>query len=245
MRYSSRYALGAALSLSLGFAALGCSPAPPEGGPLPPPAVTVSYPLEREVTDYNTFTGRTAAVESVKVRAHVWGYLHKINFEEGAQVQKNDVLFEIDPTTYQTTVDQAKARLALAEAQRKQYETEAVRNTSLRERGGLSQEDLERSLTAVATAAASVDSSRADLKRTELDLEFTKVRAPVTGVVSRALVTVGNLVQSGETGGTVLTTLVSVDPMYVYFDVDDLTFLPIKQLVPSGKIKPRRTRCRR
>ena len=237
MRYSSRYALGAALSLGLGLAALGCSQEPPEGGPLPPPAVTVSYPLEREVTDYNTFTGRTAAVESVKVRARVWGYLHKINFEEGAHVQKNDILFEIDPTTYQTTVDQAKARFNLAEAQRKQYETEAVRNTSLRERGGLSQEDLERSLTAVATAAASVDSSRADLKRTELDLEFTKVRAPVAGVVSRALVTVGNLVQSGETGGTVLTTLVSVDPMYVYFDVDDLTFLPIKHLVPCGKYK--------
>ena len=218
-------------------AVAGCAQAPPEGGPMPPPAVTVSYPVEREVTDHGNFTGRTAAVESVKVRARVWGYLHKINFVEGALVNKDDILFEIDPTTYQTTVDQAKARLALAEAQLAQSTTEADRNATLRARGGVSQEDLERAMTARTTAAATVDSARADLKRAQLDLEFTKVRAPVSGVVSRALVTVGNLVQSGEMGGTVLTTVVSVDPMYVYFDADDLTFQQVKDLVPAGQYK--------
>src|SRR5437667_783650 len=121
MCYPSLCGIGSALCLGLG-----CSAAEPEGGPLPPRVVTVSYTQEREVTDYNTFTGRTTAVESVKVRARVWGYLHKINFEEGAQVKMDDILFEIDPKTYQTTVDQTNARLALAEAQRKQYESEAV-----------------------------------------------------------------------------------------------------------------------
>jgi multidrug efflux system membrane fusion protein len=235
---SPRATFPALSALALACVAVtGCAPAPPEGGPMPPPAVTVSYPLEREVTDHGNFTGRTAAVESVKVRARVWGYLHKINFTEGALVNKDDVLFEIDPTTYQTAVDQAKARLALAEAQLAQNTTEAERNASLRARGGVSQEDFERAMTARTTAAASVDSARADLKRAQIDLEFTKVRAPVSGVVSRALVTVGNLVQSGEMGGTVLTTVVSVDPMYAYFDVDDLTFQQVKDLVPAGKYK--------
>jgi RND family efflux transporter MFP subunit len=228
-------ALSALSFVCVGLA--GCAPPPPEGGPLPPPAVTVSYPLEREVTDHGNFTGRTAAVEWVKVRARVWGYLDKINFTEGALVNKDDVLFEIDPKTYQTTVDQAKARLALAEAQLAQTTTEAERNAALRARGGVSQEDLERAMTARTTAAASVDSARADLKRAQLDLEYTKVRAPVSGVVSRALVTVGNLVQSGEMGGTMLTTVVSVHPMYVYFDVDDLTFQQVRDLVPAGKYK--------
>ena len=233
MRILRLCSLGCAFLL----AALGCSAPPPEDMAFPPPVVTVSCPQGKEVTDFSDFTGRTMAVEAVRVRARVWGYLAKIHFEEGTVVHKNDVLFEIDPTTYQTTVDQAKGRLALAQAQLRQYESEAARNSILRERGGLSQEDLDRSVTATATAVATVDSARADLKRAELDLEFTKVRAPITGIVSRALVTVGNLVQSGETGGTVLTTLVSVDPMYVYFDVDDLTYAPIKQLVPCGKYK--------
>jgi RND family efflux transporter MFP subunit len=233
MRILRLCSLGCAFLLG----ALGCSPAPPEDMAFPPPVVTVNFPQGKEVTDFNDFTGRTMAVESVRVRARVWGYLAKIHFQEGTLVQKNDVLFEIDPTTYQTAVDQSKARLALAQAQLRQYESEAARNTILRERGGLSQEDLDRSVTASATAVATVDSAKADLKRAELDLEFTKVRAPIAGIVSRALVTVGNLVQSGETGGTVLTTLVSVDPMYVYFDVDDLASAPIKQLVPCGKYK--------
>jgi RND family efflux transporter MFP subunit len=229
-------ALAALASACLAVA--GCAQSPPEGGPMPPPAVTVSRPVQREVTDHGNFTGRTAAVESVKVRARVWGYLHKINFTEGALVSKDDVLFEIDPTTYQTAVDQAKARLALAEAQLAQSTTEADRNAALRTRGGVSQEDLERAMTARSTAAASVDSARADLKRAQIDLEFTKVRSPISGVVSRALVTVGNLVQSGEMGGTVLTTVVSVDPMYAYFDVDDLTYKQVKDLVPAGRYKP-------
>jgi len=221
---------GSALLLGFCLGLAGCSHAPPEAVALPPPVVTVSYLLERDVIDCNNFTGRTAAVEAVKVRARVWGYLNKINFREGALVRKDDVLFEIDPRTYQAAVDQAAARLTLAEAQLAQNASEAVRNTTLRAKGVVNQEDLDRSLTARATAAASVDSARADLKRAQLDLDFTRVKAPIAGQISRALVTVGNLVESGEMGGTLLTSIVSVDPMYVYFDVDDLTFTQVNRL---------------
>src|SRR5947209_6303773 len=145
---SRRTRLAALSPLVIMCAALaGCGAPPPEMGPLPPPAVTVGTPVARDVTDYSTFTGRTAAVESVQVRARVWGYLHKIHFTEGSLLQKDEVLCEIDPTTYQTAVDQAKGRLALAEATLAQMSNEADRNVALRSRGGISQEDLERALT--------------------------------------------------------------------------------------------------
>ncbi len=208
----------------------GCSQAPPDMT-APPPDVTVGVPVEKVVTDYNDFTGRTAAVEAVKVRARVWGYLKEIKFTEGGLVKEDDTLFEIDPRTYQTAVDQAEGRLTLAEAQLSQNEIEANRNQSLRPRGGVSQEDLERSLTAKATAAASVASAKADLARARLDLGYTKVKAPISGRISRAMVTKGNLVESGEMGGTVLTTIVSVDPIYTYFDVDDLTYLQVRHQI--------------
>src|SRR5262245_5480033 len=134
------------LGLCLGLA--GCVRAPsaaPEAAPTP---VTVSRPVEREVTDYADFTGRTAAVDSVEVRARVWGYLDKVNFKEGALVKKGDVLFEIDPRTYQATLNQAKAKVALDEAQLLLSESENRRNLYLRGRGAVSQEELEKSTAA-------------------------------------------------------------------------------------------------
>jgi RND family efflux transporter MFP subunit len=222
--------VGASLALA------GCAPPAPEDGDQPPPVVTVSLPREQNVTNYSRFTGRTAAVDSVQVRARVWGYLQRINFTEGAEVKQGDVLFEIDASTYQTTVDQARARLTLAQAQLTLSEAEANRNNALRIKGVLAREDLEKSTSASETAAAAVDSARADVARARLDLGFTQVKAPVSGRVGRALVTVGNLVQSGEIGGTILTTIVSVDPMWANFDVDDLTYLRVSQMMREGKL---------
>jgi multidrug efflux pump subunit AcrA (membrane-fusion protein) len=117
MKYGSALGIGSALVLGLGLALTGCARAPSEAPPEAAVPVMVSYPLERYVTDYADFTARIAAVDSVEVRAHVWGYLEKVNFKEGSLVQKGDVLFELDPRPYQAMLNQAKAKVAQDEAQ--------------------------------------------------------------------------------------------------------------------------------
>jgi RND family efflux transporter MFP subunit len=219
------------------FSLAGCSP-PGQDMAAPTPSVTVSFPLEKEVTDYSIFTGRTAAMDSVQVRARIWGYIQKINFKEGDEVIKDQVLFQIDPDVYQTAVEQAKARVAVAEAQQNLSETLAHRNAVLRLKQAVSEEDYEKSEADRAAAAATANSARADLKRAQLDLDYTQVRAPVAGRVGRAMATVGNLIQSGEMGGTVLTTVVSVDPVWAYFDVDDLAFLRLGRPASPEALPP-------
>src|SRR6266852_7758488 len=222
------------LGLCIGL--VGCARAPsgaPEAAPTP---VTVSYPVERDVTDYADFTARIAAVESVEVRAHVWGYLDKVNFKEGALVKKDDVLCELDPRPYQAMLDQAKAKVAQDEAQLKYDEAEYQRNLRLVATGAVSRSDLDKTSAARGVDVANIAADKAVVASRQLDLEYTRVTAPVSGRVSRYVVTVGNLVQSGDqNGGTLLTTIVSVDPMYAYFDVDEHTALRVRQLVREGK----------
>ena len=211
----------------------GCAKGPSEETAMPPPAVSVSRAFERPVTDYNDFTGRTDAVESVLVRAHVWGYLDKINFTEGAEVKKGDILFKIDPRTYDAALAQAEANLKQAQARRNSMTDVYARDraspaatpqaTMILDQGNL------------AEAEAAVGSAVAARDAAQLNVTYTDVVAPVGGRVSRALVTVGNLVQSGEMGGTVLTSIVSLDPMYAYFDIDDLTYLRISPLLRAGE----------
>jgi RND family efflux transporter MFP subunit len=225
-----------ALGLAAGLA--GCTPpAPPEMN-FPPPAVTVSYPLERDVTDYSDFTGRTAAVESVKVRARVWGYLEKINFRDGAEVKKDDVLFEIDPRSYQADLDRAAANHGQATARRDRLKADYQRGQRLLGQRAIGQEEYDKIVGDLAEAEAAVRLADAGLAAARLNLDFTKVRAPIAGRISRTMVTVGNLVQSGEMGGTTLTTIVSVDPVYVYFDVDDLTCARVERLTREAKERP-------
>jgi RND family efflux transporter MFP subunit len=214
----------------------GCTQAPREAPAPAPTPVTVSYPVEREVTDYADFTARTAAVDSVEVRAHVWGYLEKVNFKEGALVKKGDVLFKIDPRPYQAALNQAKAKVAQDKAQLTYDEAEYQRNLNLARTGAVSQSDLDKSRAARGVDLANIAADKAVVASRQLDLEYTKVIAPVSGRVSRYVVTVGNLIQSGDQGGgTLLTTIVSVDPMYAYFDVDEHTVLRVRQLVREGK----------
>jgi RND family efflux transporter MFP subunit len=200
----------------------------------PPPAVTVSYPLEREVVDATDFTGRTAAVESVQVRARVWGHLHSINFSEGKEVKKGDVLFVIDPRPYHAALERAEGDVAQCEARQKRLEADSIRARDLLQTRATSREDFDKVTGDLAEAQAAVRSARAARETAQLNLEYTKIRAPVTGLAGRALVTIGNLVQSGEMGGTILTTVVSTDPVYAYFDVDDLTLNRIRALVRNG-----------
>src|SRR5205807_2753739 len=182
------------------------------------------------------FTARIAAVDSVEVRAHVWGYLDKVNFKEGAMVKKGDVLFELDPRPYQATLNQAKAKVAQDQAQLTFDEAEYQRNFRLAGTGAVSRSDLDKTAAARGVDLANIAADKAVVASRQLDLEYTKVLAPVSGRVSRYVVTVGNLIQSGDqNGGTLLTTIVSVDPVYAYFDMDERTVQRIGQSIREGK----------
>ena len=223
------------LSVCLPAVISGCdrAPAEPVAAPL---SVTVSLPVEREITDYADFTARTAAVDSVEVRAHVWGYLMKVNFKEGAMVKKDDVLFELDARPYEALLKQARAKVSQDQAQLTYDEAEYRRNLNLVGSGAASRSDLDKTSAARGVDIANIAADKAVVASRQLDLDYTKVLAPVSGRASRYVVTVGNLIQSGDQGGgTVLTTIVSVDPMYAYFDVDEHTVLRVRQLAREGK----------
>jgi multidrug efflux system membrane fusion protein len=217
------------------FASAGCG-----RGTAPQPAqealvVPVSQPVRREVTDYVDFTGRLDAVQSLDVRARVTGYLIQMSFKEGSDVTKGDLLFEIDPRPYQTAVDAAKAQVALAQANYNLAKAENVRSKAIarRDPGAISAEDLERYAAQEAQAYANLGVAKANLESAELYLSFTKVTSPIDGIVSRYFYTLGNLVTQDQ---TLLTTVVSYDPMYVFFDVDERTVLRVRTMINEGKI---------
>ncbi len=224
------------LALGLCLAVAGCA-RPPAGAQAPGPVpVAVSVPVEQYVTDHAEFTARIAAVDSVDVKAHVWGYLEKVNFKEGALVKKGDVLFELDARPYIALLNQAKAKVRQDEAQLAFDEAEYQRNQKLAGTGALSQSDLDKSASARDVDRANIAADKAAVVSAELNLQYTKVTAPVGGRISRYQVTVGNLIQSGDQGGgTLLTNIVSVDPMYAYFDVDELTVQRARQLLGAGQ----------
>ncbi len=217
----------------------GCVKVPSEVPAAAPVPVTVSYAVERVVTDHADFTGRTAAVDSVEVRARVSGYLDKVNFKEGTLVEKGHELFEIDPRPYRADLDRAKGTVAQYEARVHRLERDYQRAKNLIVRGAVGQEEYDRYEGDYREAVANLDVATANRDLAALNLEYSRVIAPVSGRVSRYVVTVGNLIQSGDqNGGTLLTTLVSVDPMYVYFDMDERTVLRVRQLIREGKTKP-------
>jgi RND family efflux transporter MFP subunit len=237
MRYHSTHLAGAALVFGFCLGLAGCARAPSGAPAAAPPPVTVSYPVEREVTDYADFTARTAAVDSVEVRARVSGYLEKANFKEGALVKKGDVLFEIDPRTYEAERKLAEGTAEAAEARVKQLNAEIARARRLVGTRAMSREEYDKIVGDHGVALASRVSAVAAVERARLNVGFSKVTAPFSGRVSNYRVTVGNLVQAGDVGGgTLLTTVVSVDPMYAYFDVDERTVLRVKQLIREGKL---------
>lgn len=213
-----RVVLLATLALALALAS--CS-TKPEVAALPPPEVAVSPVVERDVVDYFETTGRTTAVDSVDIRARVSGYLVKVNFKDGDQVQPGEVLFEIDPRPFAAQQQQAEGELARWEAQKKKAEADLARNQRLAPTGAASQKELDAAIANKGTADAEIVSARGRLDQAKLNVEFSKVTAPVKGRVSKANVTLGNLVEAS----TLLTTLVSTDPMWMYFDVDERTVL--------------------
>src|SRR6266567_2387092 len=200
------------------------------------PAIPVSQPVEREVTEFADFTGRTDAVETVQVRARVTGYLVKIPFREGEEVKQDALLFEIDPRPYQAQLDQANSQVELNEASLKLANTTYQRDRVIASSsaGAVSRQQLDQDLAAVDEAAARLKAAKASTEVYKLNLEFTKVRSPIDGMVSRYYYTRGNLINQDQ---TLLTTVVSLDPIYVYFDMDEGTLLRIRRAVNEGKIK--------
>jgi RND family efflux transporter MFP subunit len=212
----------------------GCGPASPPPAPV---EVAVSPPLEQAVVDHLDFTGRTQAKDAVTVRARIGGYLFKIDFTDGTEVQEGQVLFEIDDRTYQAQRDLAQAQVNLASAQVKEAEAEYNRTARLRETGTRSQEEFEKALRSRDTARDALEGTKAELEEAQLNLDYTKVKAPFGGRADRANVTVGNLVSADTNHATDLTTIVTLEPMYVYFGVDEPTLLGLRQRVREGKLR--------
>ena len=206
----------------------GCEKAAPAVNPTAPPEVTVARPLAREVTDYFEFPGQTEAVGEVEVRARVTGYLVKINFQDGQEVKKGDLLFEIDPRPYQALLDKAKGDLERLHALLDKAEIDLARSERLRPSGAVSQDQYEQHVSLLKVHKASIQSAEAALRDAQLNMEFTRVVSPIDGQVSRRNVTEGNLVQSGGGESTVLTTVVTIDPVYVSFNIDEPAFLKYK-----------------
>lgn len=213
--WSSAILLSAVL---LAFTAPVSAQAP--GGP--PPKVTTAKPVVREIVETDMYTGRFDPVEIVDVRARVTGYLEKVNFVDGATVKKGDLLFVIDRRPYKAALDQAKAALTSAQAGLTFSQTDLERAQTLSRSGNISEQVTDQRRQASQTAQANVDSADAQLRQAQLNYDFTEVRAPISGRISQRLVTEGNIVITDQTQ---LTTIVSLDPIYFGFTVDERSFL--------------------
>ncbi len=207
----------------------------PERPAPPPPKVTVTTPEVRKVIDWDEFTGRLASVETVEIRARVAGYLGEVHFTEGAEINEGDLLFTIDPRPYQAIVERMEARVTSAKSRAELTAKELENVAKLQGNGAISAEDYERRAKAASDAEGLLRAAEAELRAARLDLEFTEVRSPITGRVSDARVTKGNLVTSEGRDSTLLTTVVSLDPIYCMIEVDERSVLKYRQLYREGK----------
>ena len=188
----------------------------------PPPSVSVATVLTKNVHEWDEFTGRVSAVETVELRPRVSGYVERVAFHEGQEVHKGDLLFQIDQRRYQAALDEAQAALARARSEAHLAHTQDVRAQSLVQAQAISKEEFETRKAASAQGDAAVRAAEAAVAAARLDLQFTQVRSPIDGRAGRAMLTEGNLAQADS---SVLTTVVSLDPMQVYFDTDEQTYL--------------------
>ncbi|WP_218421584.1 multidrug efflux RND transporter periplasmic adaptor subunit MexE [Stutzerimonas stutzeri] len=211
-------------------AACGKAPEATQSG-MPPPAVSVAEVIEQPVTEWDELTGRLEAPESVEIRPRVSGFIDKVAFEEGALVKKGDLLFQIDPRPFQAEVKRLQAQLQQARATQQRTVAEAERGERLRQKNAISAELADARVSAASEARSAVAAIQAQLDKAQLDLSFTRVTAPIDGRVGRALITAGNLVNAGE---ALLTTLVSTDKVYAYFEADERTYLKYRELARNG-----------
>ncbi|WP_449545859.1 efflux RND transporter periplasmic adaptor subunit [Lelliottia amnigena] len=224
-------ALGAIL---LSVLLVGCDNSVAQNAAPPAPAVSAADVVVKSISQWDSFNGRIEAVESVQLRPRVSGYIDKVNYTDGQEVKKGEVLFTIDDRTYRAALEQAQASLARAKAQASLAQSEANRTDKLINTHLVSREEWEQRRSAATQAQADIRAAQAAVDTAQLNLDFTKVTAPIDGRASRALITSGNLVTAGDSA-SVLTTLVSQKTVYVYFDVDESTYLHYQNLARSGQ----------
>ncbi|WP_273960718.1 efflux RND transporter periplasmic adaptor subunit [Enterobacter kobei] len=225
------HALGAIL---LSLLLVGCDNSVAQNAAPPAPAVNAADVVVKSISQWDSFNGRIEAVESVQLRPRVSGYIDKVNFTDGQEVKKGEVLFTIDDRTYRAALEQAQATLERAKTQASLARSEANRTDKLINTNLVSREEWEQRRAAAIQAQADIRAAQAAVDAAQLNLDFTKVTAPIDGRASRALITSGNLVTAGDSA-SVLTTLVSQKTVYVYFDVDESTYLHYQNLARSGQ----------
>jgi RND family efflux transporter MFP subunit len=213
---------------------VGCDSKPAASSPPPPPAVTVSRPVQKIIVEWDEFTGRFTAVETVEVRARVSGFVDSVHFKEGQIVKQGDLLFVIDPRPYRNAVEQAKADVERAKAKLDIATLDVQRAAPLVRSQTLTEREFDTRRSTERDAAAQVASLEAARKQAELNLEWTEVRAPISGRISDKRVDAGNLITGGANGATLLTTIVSIDPIHFVFDGSEADFLHYLRLAASG-----------
>lgn len=227
--------LWAALAGLLFLLAAGCQKqAPAAAGAPPAPTVTVAQPISKEVTEWDEYQGWVEAVDSVEVRARVGGYLDSVHFKEGADVEKGQLLFVIDPRPFKAALDAAMADLAQAQTRFELASNDMARAERLLKAKAISEEDADSRAKAERTAAAAIQSAQASVEMAQLNMEYTSVRAPITGRIGRKMVTEGNLVNGTMAVSSLLTTIVALDPLYCRFDADERSILKYQQLARQG-----------
>lgn len=232
-----RYLLFAAVSaaaIAAGVASFSGSSAQDTQDAAPAPSVTVAQPAAEKIVEWDEFTGRFEAIDSVEIRARVSGYLEAVAFEDGAIIQKGDLLFKIDPRPFEAELAAAKADLASAAAARRNAKDENDRGQRLLERSALSKEEADRRESALRQADAAWAAANARVEQAALNLEFTEIRAPITGRISDDFVSEGNLIVGGAQGGTLLTRIVSLDPIYFEFTANEADYLKYVRLAAKG-----------
>jgi membrane fusion protein, multidrug efflux system len=227
--------LGLPLGLLVAMAS-GCQSNRAAVAPAEPPPVPVAHAVQREVTDYVDFTGRTEPVHSVDIRARVTGYLTEMPFQEGVEVKKGDLLFVVDPRPYKAQLDQAQGQVDLYKASLKLARVTLGRDRAINKLspGSISQQQFDQEQAVVEEAEARVKAYEKSMEIYYLSHDFTKVTSPIDGMISRYYLTLGNLVNQDS---TLLTTVVSVDPMYGYFEMDEPTLLLTRRAINEGKVR--------
>jgi RND family efflux transporter MFP subunit len=217
------------------FAVLAChrpTPPPDDGGP---PAVTIAKPLVKKMSPFADFTGQVKAPETVNVRPRVSGYISKIDFKDGQEVKAGDTLVEIDPVIYAAQLKQAEGEVKDYQAELKLHMAELAMYTDLIKKGSISQNEYDQSVAKRDVSEAKLFTSKAQVEQAKQNLDWTKVTAPIGGKVDRIFLTPGNVAVGGQSEGSVLTTLVSVDPMYAYLDIDEQSVLAYQKLMRENK----------